>query len=93
MVPEDDGVLTEETYPPTVGDDVHYVLPDGRHPGEHRPAKIVKVWSDTCVQLVVFIDGSNDYEGCDKAPMQWRTSVVLDEAEKKPGTFHYVEFD
>lgn len=41
---------------PTVGRIVHFHLSDG----EVRPAIIVRVWSDTCVQLQVFTDGYND---------------------------------
>lgn len=47
----------------TEGRIVHYVLPDGNHEGEHRPAIIVKVWNKTTgyVNLQVFVDGTNDY--------------------------------
>jgi hypothetical protein len=44
-----------------VGSDVLYALPKGsKNPGELRPAKVVRVWSQTCVNLMVFTDGSND---------------------------------
>lgn len=39
-----------------IGARVHYVLPDGNH----RPATVVAVWSQTCVNLAVQVDGSND---------------------------------
>lgn len=45
---------------PTVGRIVHYVLPRGRGKGSIRPAEIVRVWSDTCVNLQVKLDGPND---------------------------------
>lgn len=58
---------------PTVGRIVHYVLPDGRSKGDHRPAIIVRVWGEDqvkagtlpasalgTVQLQVFTGGGND---------------------------------
>ena len=43
---------------------VHYVLPNGRSKGEHRPAIIVKVWeshrAQGTVNMQVFTDGEND---------------------------------
>jgi len=51
----------------TVGRIVHYVLESGRSKGEHRPAIVVRDWSnpelpgsDGMVQLQVFTDGGND---------------------------------
>lgn len=81
----------------TEGRIVHYVLPDGRHAGEHRPAIVVKVWHmpDGSVQdnglcnLQVFVDGTNDYE--DYKGSIWATSIEYDEEEKQPRTWHFIE--
>lgn len=45
---------------PTVGRIVGYVLESGSNVGQVRPAMIVRVWNDDCVQLQVFTDGPND---------------------------------
>lgn len=71
---------------PTVGRIVHYVLPEGRNAGEHRPAIVTRVWSDVCVQLQVFTDGEND----GLANVEWRTSILNDEAGA-PNTWHWPE--
>lgn len=82
---------------------VHYVMPDGRYKGEHRPAIIVKIWGDRkqdptpCVQLAVFVDGTNDYvnlpiQDGSFMPCVWKTSVVYNE-EKEPYTWHFPERD
>lgn len=77
----------------SVGRIVHYVLLNG----VHRPAIIVHVWNGdwsgkALVQLQVFMDGDGGaYNDC--APnVVWRTSVVQDEEEKKPGTWHFPEY-
>lgn len=72
----------------TEGRIVHFVLPDGRSEGQHRPAIVVRVWDpgSSTVQLQVFTDGSND----DLANVEWRTSVSYSE-EHKPGTWHWPE--
>ena len=51
----------------SVGSIVHYVLPDGRSQGQHRPAIVVRDWTnagtsypDGTVNLQVFTDGAND---------------------------------
>lgn len=91
-----------ETEQPTklvkIGDIVHYVLPNGRYPGEHRPAIVVRMWGtptptyEPTVQLQVFTDGSNDFaEGPIGPGLLWATSVSHDEAEKKPHTWHWPE--
>ena len=41
---------------PPLGRSVRYRYPDG----EIRAAIIVRVWSDTCVNLQVLLDGGND---------------------------------
>ena len=35
---------------PSVGKIVHFVLDSGPSKGQHRPAMIVRVWAETCVQ-------------------------------------------
>ena len=74
---------------------VHYVLPDGRCEGEHRPAIIVKVWEAHRVQgtvnLQVFTDSQNDYlAGPATHGIMWATSVPYSE-EPKPRTWHWIE--
>lgn len=74
---------------PSIGRPVHYVLPFGPHKGESRPATIVRVWSDTCVNLQVFLDGSNDEEP-NGLPIIWKTSVKHEPLEKHEyGTWHW----
>lgn len=74
----------------TEGRIVHYVLPDGRNPGEHRPAIVVKVWpsSNGSANLMVFVDGTNDY--ADYSGAVWATSVPFSE-EPQPRTWHWIE--
>ena len=80
----------------TVGHIVHYVLPDGRSAGQHRPAIVVRDWKQRngLVQLQVFTDGSNDnllnYNDQNPANVVWRTSVHYDDT-KEPGTWHWIE--
>ena len=78
---------------PSIGRQVHYVLPEGRAAGEHRPATIVKIWDPvpahgSLVQLQVLTDQTND--GYDTG-LLWRTSVRYSE-EHDPGTWHWPEF-
>lgn len=81
----------------TEGRIVHFVLQDGPHAGEHRPAIVVKVWrqgdgtppANGYSNLVVFMDGTNDgasYAGC----VHWATSIAYS-AEPKPRTWHWIE--
>lgn len=81
----------------TEGRQVHFVLPDGPHAGEHRPAVVVKVWrmgdgtlpANGYSNLVVFMDGTNDgaeHGGC----IYWATSIEYSE-EPKPRTWHWIE--
>jgi len=81
----------------TEGRIVHFVLLDGPHAGEHRPAIVVKVWrkgdgsppDNGYSNLVVFMDGTNDgphFGGC----IHWATSVEYS-AEPLPRTWHWIE--
>ena len=48
---------------PNQGRMVRYVLSAGRSAGQSRPAMVVRDWSEKgngCVNLQVFLDGSND---------------------------------
>lgn len=72
---------------PTIGRLVHYRISED----VVRPAVVVEVHSDTCVNLQVFFDGSNDSPGSSvpdvrgvtptvaerEAGLGWRTSAVL----------------
>lgn len=96
---------------PTIGRIVHYVLSqsDDVHTGEQFyrnaegqivPAIVVAVWSESCVNLVVFLDGYN--HGHDKvrnpdkpggfehvaAVNRWVTSRTYSESGQ-PGTWHW----
>jgi len=80
---------------PSIGCIVHYILPDDRCAGEHRPAIIVKIWPEyngiQHIQLQVFTDGLNDGERY-KSGIHWATSVTYaDPSEDKPGTWHWPE--
>jgi len=87
---------------PTIGRIVHYVLPEGRSAGDHRPAVIVRVWGEDqvragtlpasalgTVQLQVFVDDSNDGFEAETVAV-WKTSVIHDETGK-PNTWHWPE--
>jgi len=79
----------------TEGSIVNYVLPDGRSQGEIRPAIVVRVWRNVSPELieqgysnlVVFIDGTNDYPDADGHTI-WATSKVYSEGIE-PGTWHW----
>lgn len=73
---------------PSIGRVVHYVLPDGRHPSECRPAFIVRVWNDELVNLQVFVDGTNDY--ADYNGSVWATSVHYSDVHEVR-TWHWPE--
>lgn len=81
----------------TPGRIVHFVMPDGRYPGEHRPAIIVKVWTGQppyTVQLQVFTDGLNDAPTNDHSyakGIAWFTSVTYDETGKQLRSWHWIE--
>jgi hypothetical protein len=75
---------------PTVGRIVEYVLKDRYGELQVRPAIIVRVWSDECVQLQVFTDGTND--GPEYASgIFWATSVLRCE-EKNERTWDWMEY-
>ncbi len=81
---------------PSIGRVVHFVLgPNANNvlagQGEHRPGLIVRVWNPNCVNLIVFLDGSNDTDRVDEQHTMWVTSVVNDDTGK-PGTWHWPEF-
>jgi hypothetical protein len=89
-----------------IGDDVHYVMPNGKH----RPAKVVEVWKQLngaheglpieggIVNLQVFTDSSNDQDPTQSSGFNervatgllWATSV-RHSAEHLPGTWHWIE--
>lgn len=75
----------------TEGRMVHFVLPDGRSAGEHRPAVVVRVWNKATgyVNLQVLTDGSNDGD-LYAAGVYWATSVTYSEG-KEPRTWHWIE--
>lgn len=75
---------------PTVGRIVEFILKDRYGQLQVRPAIIVRVWSDECVQLQVFTDGTND--GPEYASgIYWATSVLRSE-EKREHTWDWMEF-
>lgn len=81
---------------PTIGRIVHFVQKKPSMYGEgfiHLPAIITAVWSDTCVNLQVFTDGSNSEEDGTNFPhIKWVTSPSLDESETpQPRTWHWPE--
>ncbi len=80
------------------GDIVDYVLSSGRSKGEERPAIIVRLWGEPtpeytpAAQLQVFTDNTNDFDHGQPGSLNgllWATSVSHDEAEKRPGTWHW----
>jgi hypothetical protein len=75
---------------PTVGRDVHYVLPNGERKGEHRAAKVTGV-DGTAVNLTVFADQADDRpEGLGDGFMFRAVSVPFDESARF-GTWHWPE--
>ena len=78
---------------------VHYVMTGGRSQGEHRPAIVVRNWSnadipgsDGMVNLQVFTDALNDYPAGvpGSTGIMWSTSAHYSE-NKEPGTWHWIE--
>lgn len=91
-------------YQLTEGLIVHYILNEGPNAGQHRPAIVVRIWRTTdvkgrialpingCCQLQVFTDSPVNFNSNDcLRQMFWATSVVNDEIEKRPGTWHRIE--
>lgn len=77
---------------PTIGRSVHYVLNEGPHAGEHRPAVIVRTWSGNLVNLQVFPDSDEDGTSNDCLPVpMWKTSVDLDETGERQRSWHWPE--
>jgi len=86
---------------PSIGRIVHYVQekPARYQPSEgpkllvHLPAIITVVWSDTCVNLMVFSDGSNsEADDTNFRCTKWVTSPNLDESETPQAlTWHWPE--
>ena len=84
---------------PTVGRIVHFVQvkpaayqpKEGPHILVHVPAIVTAVWTETCVNLQVFTDGTNSDEA-NMSPVKWVTSVTLDASETpQPRTWHWPE--
>lgn len=78
---------------PTLGRIVLAVIQDKSGATIVRPAIIVRVWSETTVNLQVFLDGAggaqaewNDGLG---ANVLWKTSLVLDHSGERVGTWHW----
>lgn len=81
---------------PTVGRDVHYVLPNG----EHRAAKVTHVQGDGTgiANLVVFKAQKSDHvgingliNGADPNSPTFLVGGVHPNAEPHPGTYHWPE--
>lgn len=74
---------------------VHYILDaSSKWQLEHRPAIVTKVWDKEAgtVNLMVFVDGSNDYDWENlNGGMLWATSVTPDLEGNTPGTWHWIE--
>lgn len=75
---------------PSLGRIVHYRKREG---GPCQAAVIVKVWSDTTVNLVVFRDGSNDSsaDGHGGELVSWATSATLESESQHAHTWHAPE--
>ncbi|SRR6266849_3265037 len=75
---------------PSIGQIVHFVLPDGPSKLDHRPGTIVRIWGSS-VNMQVLTDGEND--GTKYASgLYWATSVpYTDPSENKPYSWHWPE--
>lgn len=85
---------------PTIGRIVHFIqekpeayqVKDGPRALVHLPAIIVAMWGDSCVNLMVFTDGSNsEADGTNFRCCKWVTSATLDETAMQPRTWHWPE--
>ena len=56
-----------------------------------RQAVVVRTWSDTCVNAIAFLDGSNDAAlgGSQTQHTKWLTSIIYEPGEIHPGTFYW----
>lgn len=71
---------------PSIGRIVHYVLSEGPNAGKARPAIIVEVWSNTCVNICLFTDGTND--GIEYNSLtNWKCSVIEGSIDVKGSWF------
>jgi hypothetical protein len=82
---------------PAIGRVVHYRIGGTDETPELRPATIVRIWHDSCINLAVDFDGTNDLphgqpDGIRPTPAEaaacrgWRTSIHLGTAL---GTFRW----
>jgi len=79
---------------PTIGRIVHYVLNEGPHKGEHRPAVVVLPFSETTLNLQVFTDSNPEGKYNDELPpIMWATSILHDEDTKAPHSWHWPEIE
>lgn len=73
------------TIKPTIGRIVLFAQRVKNHKGEpdivSRPAIIVNVWSDTCVNLLLFRDGYNDRSDADRKPIEIPEGVAPEVAK------------
>jgi hypothetical protein len=81
---------------PSIGRIVHFVQKKPAQYGEgvvHLPAIITAVWSETCVNLQVFTDGSNsEADGTNYPRVKWITSTSLDASDNpQDRTWHWPE--
>lgn len=82
---------TVPTQPPSLGRNVHYVLPDGPNKGHHRAAIITGVHGRSCVNLTVFLDQHADDTRSGDFIATRRAWSCNYSANSEPGTWHYPE--
>ena len=89
----------------TEGRIVHFVMPNGEHRPAIVVRNWENELTPPCegyVNLQVFTDGMNDAQALPSDTdantklsveygLLWKTSICFDEAEKKPGTWHWIE--
>jgi len=77
-----------------IGDEVGYVLPGGPSKGQTRPAKIVRIWDEKLVNLVVFTDGGNDFPtGQGSQGILWVTNAGYSDGYQDGNTWHWLAQD